>query len=73
MSASEEAVMYFENGISSYCGFFSKEQDLRTDSEIMDQLQKVKQYPDSKYILRTFLYKIPFGQIKMVKSEGSLL
>ena len=71
-SASEEAALYFENGIFSGYGFFSKEQDLRTDTEIMDQLKKVKQYPDSKYILRTFLSKIPIGQIKMIRSEGSL-
>lgn len=46
MSDFEEAALYFETGIFSGCGFFSNELDLRTDSEIMDQLQKVKQYPD---------------------------
>lgn len=71
-SVSEEAALYFENGVFSAYGFFSKEQDLRNDTDILDSLKKVKQYPDSKYILRTFLSKIPIGQIKMVKSEGSL-
>lgn len=71
-TASEETALYFENGIFSGYGFFSKEEDLRTDTEIMDQINKVKQYPDSKYILRSFLSKIPIDQIKMIKSEGSL-
>ncbi|WP_373523335.1 exonuclease domain-containing protein [Aquiflexum sp.] len=71
-STAEEAALYFENGIFAAYGFFSKEQDLRSDAEIMESLKKVNQYPDSKYILRTFLSKIPLGQIKMVKSEGSL-
>lgn len=69
---SEEAALYFENGVFAGYGFLSKEQDLRNDIDILDSLKKVKQYPDSKYILRTFLSKIPIGQIKMVRSEGSL-
>lgn len=71
-STAEEAALYFENGIFAAYGFFSKDQDLGSDDDIMDSLKKVKQYPDSKYILRTFISKIPLVQIKMVRSEGSL-
>jgi DNA polymerase III subunit epsilon len=68
----EETALYFENGVFSGYGYFSQEMELRNDKEILDSLKKVKQHPDSKYILRSFLAKIPINQIKIIKSEGTL-
>lgn len=68
----EETALYFENGVFTAYGFFSREGEIRNDGDILNSLKKVKQYPDSKYILRSFLAKIPISQIKIIKSQGTL-
>jgi DNA polymerase-3 subunit epsilon len=68
----EKTALYFENGVFTAYGYISQEEDLRNDADILNSLKKVRQYPDSKYILRSFLAKIPISQIKIIQSQGSL-
>ncbi|ERM81280.1 hypothetical protein P872_10025 [Rhodonellum psychrophilum GCM71 = DSM 17998] len=65
----EQAAMFFENGLFSGYGFISHSESISKLSEVFDVLKKVKMIPESKYILKSFLGKIPMNNIMVIK-EG---
>ncbi|MCL6257509.1 exonuclease domain-containing protein [Aquiflexum sp. TKW24L] len=63
----ETAFLYFEKGVFAAYGFLNKEDAFTDETEILQNLKKVKHLPETKYILRSFLPKISLNQILVVK------
>jgi len=68
-NAEEQAAMFFENGLFSGYAFISRTESISKLSEVFDILKKVKMIPESKYILRNFLGKIPMNNIMVIKED----
>lgn len=68
-NAEEQSAMFFENGLFSGYGFISHSESISKLSEVFDVLKKVKMIPESKYILRSFLGKIPMNNIMVIKES----
>lgn len=65
----EKLALHFENGYFSGYGFLSLEESWDSDHTILDSLTKVKILPDSKFLLKAFLPKIPYSQIKVLETK----
>lgn len=64
---SEETALLFENGMFIGYSFFSKDEELGSPEALLEQIPKIKPYQESKYILRSFLPKLNFKNIVLVK------
>jgi len=63
ISPEESCALYFENGVFSAYGFFDTDYFYSHEDEILNALTKVKHLPETKYILRSFIPKIPHRNI----------
>jgi DNA polymerase III subunit epsilon len=59
ISPEESCALYFENGVFSAYGFFDTDYFYSHEDDILNALTKVKHLPETKYILRSFIPKIP--------------
>jgi DNA polymerase III subunit epsilon len=63
ISPEESCALYFENGVFSAYGFFDTDYFYSHEDDILNALTKVKHLPETKYILRSFIPKIPHKNI----------
>ncbi|SNS28203.1 DNA polymerase-3 subunit epsilon [Belliella buryatensis] len=63
----EEAALLFENGMFSGYTFIEKELSVQYPTGLLDMIQRVKPYQESKYILRSYLPKINLDSIFILK------
>ncbi|MCH7399445.1 GIY-YIG nuclease family protein [Belliella sp. DSM 107340] len=66
-SADEETALLFEKGMFIGYSFISKEDMVDTPENLLDHIPKIKPFQESKYILRSFLPKLKFKDIFLVK------
>lgn len=63
ISHDQQVAMYFSDGVFAAYGFLGIDEDFSGPVAILDRLEKIKPVPDTRYILRSFLPKIPLDRV----------
>ena len=61
----QQVALYFLDGVFSAYGFIDDQEQFLDKNLVLDRLQKVKLLPDTRYIFRSFLPRIPMSQIQV--------
>lgn len=66
ISKDQQVALYFLDGVFAAYGYLGTDEDFSGSEAVLDRLQKVKPIPDTRYIFRSFLTKIPLNRIQVL-------